>query len=57
MSIRVGADRSRPFYSIFSRTDAHEKILSALISFELELNESNPVVFLGPLEHTAAHAY
>ncbi|HGN3115206.1 TPA: hypothetical protein ACKRQV_001290 [Pseudomonas aeruginosa] len=57
ISVRTGVDRSAPPYTILSRSDAHEKVLSVLVDFDLELDESKPLVFLGDLKYSATPAY
>lgn len=57
IGIRTGVDRSLPPYSIQSRNDIHESCLSTLVDFELELDESKPVVVLGQHKEAALPAY
>ncbi|MBP8275601.1 MAG: hypothetical protein KAX55_01735 [Propionivibrio sp.] len=57
IGIRTGVDRSLPPYSIQSRNDVHESCLSTLVDFELELDESKPVVVLGQHKDAALPAY
>lgn len=44
---RLSRDREMPFWSITSRNDFHESVLSAIVQSELEMTENGPVVFLG----------
>jgi hypothetical protein len=56
-AIRANADRSRPSYSILSRTDLHESLLSCMLNLHLDLDDSRPLVFLGNLNHAAMPAF
>lgn len=53
---RGGRDRTLPFWTIFSRNDVHEATLSAVVASELEMDQTGPVVFLGPPGEAASPA-
>jgi hypothetical protein len=47
---RLGIDKNIPFWTILSRNDAHQEVLSALYQLEIQLTENGPVVFTGKQE-------
>ncbi|TXI24236.1 MAG: hypothetical protein E6Q67_03180 [Roseateles sp.] len=53
---QVGQDRSQPAWTIHHREPQHEQCLQALITADVELDESRAVVMLGSPEHAAVPA-
>lgn len=53
---QLGLNRHVPFWTILSRTDAHQAILNAIIQLDLDFAAGGPLVFVGQTQEAARPA-